>query len=93
MGPGLPDRKVNCLLPLDGGELWVGTDRGVVRWNGSALTPDGVPQALRGVQALALLRDRDANVWVGHERAVLLRDQRRGVDGAARAPRRARAAR
>jgi signal transduction histidine kinase/ligand-binding sensor domain-containing protein len=62
---GLPDRKVNCLVAVSDRELWVGTDHGVVRWNGSALTTDKVPPALRGVQALALLRDRDANVWVG----------------------------
>ena len=62
---GLPDRKVNCLVAVSERELWIGTDRGVVRWNGAELTTDKVPRALRGVQALALLRDRDANVWVG----------------------------
>ena len=71
VGPGLPDPKVNCLLPLDGGELWVGTDRGIVRWNGSALTSDGVPSGLRDAQALAMLRDRDRNVWVGTSGSVL----------------------
>ena len=36
---GLPDLKVNCLLPGKDGELWVGTDKGVARWNGSELVP------------------------------------------------------
>jgi ligand-binding sensor domain-containing protein/signal transduction histidine kinase len=68
---GLPDRKVNCLVAVSDRDLWVGTDRGVVRWNGGELTQDRVPPALRGVQALALLRDRDANVWVGTSTGLL----------------------
>jgi hypothetical protein len=31
---GLPDRKVNCLVALSNRDVWVGTDRGVVRWDG-----------------------------------------------------------
>ena len=31
---GLPDRKINCLLAGENGELWIGTDRGVTRWSG-----------------------------------------------------------
>ena len=53
---GLPDRKVNSLLPGDAGEMLVGTDRGVVRWDGTALTSSGVPQALTNIQALAMIR-------------------------------------
>src|SRR5205085_1456485 len=35
---GLPDTKINCLV--SGGEqnLWIGTDNGIVRWNGTELT-------------------------------------------------------
>ncbi|MEO8660892.1 MAG: two-component regulator propeller domain-containing protein [Bryobacteraceae bacterium] len=62
---GLPDRKVNCLLPVNDHELWVGTDNGVVRWNGKNLTRAGVPGNLEHVQALSMLRDRDSNIWVG----------------------------
>ena len=76
---GLPDRKVNCLLAVSDRELWVGTDRGVVRWNGEALTSAGVPEALRGVQALALFRDRDLNVWVGTNTGALRVDPRGAV--------------
>ncbi len=75
---GLPDRKVNCLLAVSDREVWVGTDRGVARWNGAALTRDGVPAALDGRQVLALLRDRDANVWVGTSTG-LLRASSQGV--------------
>ena len=70
VAPGLPDPKVNCLLAA-GGTLWVGTDRGLVRWSGSVLTTEGVPERLRSAQVLALLRDRDDNVWVGTSDGVV----------------------
>ena len=31
---GLPDLKVNSLLAMNDGTVWIGTDKGVVRWNG-----------------------------------------------------------
>ena len=34
----LPDLKINCRLPLRAGEVWIGTDRGVGRWNGTEIT-------------------------------------------------------
>ncbi len=71
LAAGLPDRKVNCLLAVSARDVWVGTDRGVVRWNGDALTREGVPPALHGLTALTLLRDRDANVWVGTSAGLL----------------------
>jgi len=62
---GLPDMKVNALAKAGRNQLWVGTDRGVVRWDGAGLTSVGVPSALANIQALTLLVDRDANLWVG----------------------------
>jgi ligand-binding sensor domain-containing protein/signal transduction histidine kinase len=69
---GLPDLKVNCLLP-DGDSVWVGTDNGIVRWNGTELTTAGLPASLNHVQALAMARDRDANIWVGTDSRGLMR--------------------
>jgi signal transduction histidine kinase/ligand-binding sensor domain-containing protein len=61
---GLPDQKVNVLLPGAGPELWIGTDSGLVHWNGSAITRRGVPAALAHSSILALARDRDSNLWI-----------------------------
>ena len=61
---GLPDKKVNVLLPGTGPELWIGTDTGLVRWDGGAITHRGVPAALAHSPILALARDRDANLWI-----------------------------
>ena len=55
---GLPDRKINSLLPGEQQELWIGTDKGVVRWTGTEMTTAGVPAALASVQALSMVRDR-----------------------------------
>jgi ligand-binding sensor domain-containing protein/signal transduction histidine kinase len=63
IGRPLPDRKINCLLPIANEELWIGTDIGVVRWNGVEVTT--VEPSLTHVQALTMIKDRDANVWVG----------------------------
>ena len=64
-GMKLPDVKINCLLAGEKGELWIGTDKGIARWNGSELTSEGVPPSLRQSQILSMIRDRDANLWVG----------------------------
>ncbi len=69
--PGLPDRKVNCLLPVGPEAMWVGTDRGLALWNGHVLTQNGLPPALRDVQVLAVTRDRDSNIWLGTNRGLM----------------------
>src|SRR4030095_12395749 len=65
VGKELPDRKINCLLPITKDELWIGTDNGVARWNGARVTAEGLSPSLSHLQALTMIRDRDANVWVG----------------------------
>jgi len=68
---GLPERKVNCLLPISKEDLWVGTDNGLYRWNGKDFCRMALPYRLGNVQVLSLLRDRDSNVWVGTARGLL----------------------
>jgi signal transduction histidine kinase/ligand-binding sensor domain-containing protein len=75
---GLPNRKINCILPTGKKELWIGTDNGVVAWNGTELTKAGIPDALTHVQVLALLKDRESNIWAGTARG-LYRVNTRGV--------------
>jgi ligand-binding sensor domain-containing protein/signal transduction histidine kinase len=67
---GRVDTRINCLLPLQNSELWVGTAKGALRWNGKELTSTGVPLALRNLGVLSILRDRDSNVWVGTSRGL-----------------------
>jgi len=67
---GRLDTKVNCLLPLQNSELWVGTAKGVLRWSGTKLTLAGVPSSLLNLDVLSILRDRDSNIWVGTSRGL-----------------------
>ncbi len=62
---GLPDRKINSLLPMGNGKLWVGTDNGMALWNGSRIVASDVPLSLRNVQIVTMARDRDGNIWIG----------------------------
>jgi ligand-binding sensor domain-containing protein/signal transduction histidine kinase len=71
IGKPLPDRKINCLLPVTNEELWIGTDSGVVRWNGVEITTAGLSASLTHVQVLTMIRDRDANVWVGTNKGLI----------------------
>ena len=36
-----------------------------MRWNGTRITTEGVPDDLRRIRVLALLKDRNSNLWVG----------------------------
>jgi ligand-binding sensor domain-containing protein/signal transduction histidine kinase len=75
-GVKLPSPKVNCLLALNQGELWIGTDGGMVQWNGTESTR--VPTSLGHAAILSLLRDRDSNIWVGTA-AGLVRVNNNGI--------------
>jgi signal transduction histidine kinase/ligand-binding sensor domain-containing protein len=79
MNLGLPDLKVNCLLTDGDHDLWVGTDGGIVRWNGRRFEYPDSPAPAGRFQALALIHDRDGNVWVGTDSQGLLRFNSRGV--------------
>jgi ligand-binding sensor domain-containing protein/signal transduction histidine kinase len=61
----LPDKKVNALLSLNGRDLWIGTDKGLVRWDGSGLSRVSTSKTLRNVEIVTMARDRESNVWVG----------------------------
>jgi PAS domain S-box-containing protein len=67
---GRDDTKINCLLPLQDSELWVGTAKGVLRWSGTKLTLVGVPKSLLNLDVLSILRDRDSNIWIGTSRGL-----------------------
>jgi PAS domain S-box-containing protein len=61
--PGV-SRNVRSLLPLANGELWIGTERGIFRWNGKEVSQFGISPALRQPEVNTMIRDRDANIWV-----------------------------
>jgi signal transduction histidine kinase/ligand-binding sensor domain-containing protein len=56
---------VEALSPAADQSLWIATRRGVTRWNGHDARTEGAPASLRRLHVLRMLRDRDANVWLG----------------------------
>jgi ligand-binding sensor domain-containing protein/signal transduction histidine kinase len=68
---GLPDRKINSLLPLRDGQMWIGTDSGLALWDGTAISTKDIPPSLNHAQISALMRDRDGNLWIGTSRGLL----------------------
>jgi ligand-binding sensor domain-containing protein/signal transduction histidine kinase len=62
---GLSDARINCLLASGNQELWIGTDKGVLRWDGAKVTSLEVPVALRHLDVHSMIRDRDSNIWLG----------------------------
>jgi ligand-binding sensor domain-containing protein/signal transduction histidine kinase len=88
---GLPDLKVNSLLAMDNGDVWIGTDKGVARWTGTAIGQSGMPGMLADLQAFAMIRDRSGNVWIAAGSSGLVRVDDRGqasrwLPNASRAP-------
>ena len=76
---GLPDPKVNAMLAGAGPEMWVGTDAGLARWDGSAITQRGIPAALTRSPVLALARDHDANLWISTPGGIIRMDSNRSA--------------
>ena len=62
---GLSDARINCLLAFGDHELWIGTDKGVLRWDVDKFSSLEVPLALRRLHVLSMIRDGDANIWLG----------------------------
>jgi ligand-binding sensor domain-containing protein/signal transduction histidine kinase len=69
--------KIQCLLPLQGGKLWIGTENGILEWDGTQLTQTAVPSSLHDTSVLSMIRDHDSNIWVGTSNGLL----RVNVDG------------
>jgi ligand-binding sensor domain-containing protein len=76
---GLPDSKINCLLPDRADNLWIGTDNGVARWDGAEVTTRNLPAELTKSQILTIIRDRDSNLWLGTDSRGVLRFNAEGV--------------
>jgi len=58
---GVPDKKINALLPAGADRIWIGTDSGVASGNVAGFSSSGQLH----VQTLAMVGDRDSNVWIG----------------------------
>lgn len=74
---GLPDRKINCLLP-DGNQLWIGTDNGIARWNATGIVAPDLSAELKNSRVLKILKDNQSNVWLATQANGLVRLNQNG---------------
>ena len=65
-GPdGLTGRPIHCLLPLSGGGLLIGSDSGLVRWDGRRFNRVPAPSELTRYAVRSLYQDVRGRIWVG----------------------------
>jgi signal transduction histidine kinase/ligand-binding sensor domain-containing protein len=65
MEDGLPQDTVNAIVQTHDGFLWVGTNAGLVRFDGVRFRKFGLQDGLRSVYVTALAEDRAGALWVG----------------------------
>jgi len=64
---GLPDNSVTCLMETADGFLWIGTERGLARFDGMKFVPLRLsgPGAGAAEEVTALYQDADERLWIG----------------------------
>ena len=67
---GLSNLSVQCLLQDRAGFIWVGTQNGVYRYDGSAFTGYGKNEGLGGFYIQSLAQTPDGTIWVGARNGV-----------------------
>jgi len=77
---GLPDRHVVALCEDRAGDLWIGTDRGLSRFDGRAFVNYSVRDGLLSDRITALALDPAGAVWIGSDANGLNRFQDGKID-------------
>ncbi|HEY2342507.1 MAG TPA: two-component regulator propeller domain-containing protein, partial [Chthoniobacteraceae bacterium] len=62
---GLPQNGVNAVLETRDGFLWVGTNSGLVRFDGARFRFYGLEEGLHSVRILSLAEDAPGALWIG----------------------------
>ena len=69
---GLPDSGVTAILETSDGEVWVGSDNGVARWDGHEFQTVAIGEGLGDRRVRALLEDRLGTIWIGTDVGVTI---------------------
>ncbi|PYP91485.1 MAG: hypothetical protein DMG65_07440 [Candidatus Angelobacter sp. Gp1-AA117] len=71
---GLPQNSVNAIIQTKDGYLWMGTQEGLVRFNGATFTifDKRSTKAMRGNTIHTLMEDREGNLWIATSRGGLM---------------------
>jgi ligand-binding sensor domain-containing protein/signal transduction histidine kinase/CheY-like chemotaxis protein len=72
---GLPTNAVNVVVQTQDGYLWLGTEAGLVRFDGVKFTTfdRNSSPVLRATDVRALLEDRAGNLWIGTDEGSVIR--------------------
>jgi diguanylate cyclase (GGDEF)-like protein len=72
---GLPQNYVNAIVQARNGYLWLGTQDGIVRFDGIRFSPtkNGESTLLKSNVVISLLEDRRGNLWVATDGSGLYR--------------------
>jgi signal transduction histidine kinase/ligand-binding sensor domain-containing protein/CheY-like chemotaxis protein len=72
---GLPTNGVRALVQTRDGYLWIGTEAGLVRFDGAAFTvfDRNSKPALRATNVSALFEDRNGQLWIGTDDGSVIR--------------------
>ena len=75
---GLPQNTVNTIVQTRDGYLWLGTQRGLARFNGVAFSLKGLADGLPNISIRTLFEDSQRSLWIGTQGGGLsrLRDGR-----------------
>jgi signal transduction histidine kinase/ligand-binding sensor domain-containing protein len=73
--PEVPANQINCLVSNGRNVLWIGTDNGILRWDGASVTRVATLEVGRA-RALAMVKDHDGNVWIGTSDGLVRIDSR-----------------
>ncbi len=69
MEDGLPENSVTCILQDYLGYLWLGTQNGLVRYDGYSMkvfqSEEGDSSTISGRRITTIFEDRDRNLWIG----------------------------
>ena len=77
----LTQRPIFTMLEDRAGNLWLGTDRGIIRWDGSDLLQLTASHGLPGrdVNRGAFLEDRQGRIWIGTDSGASVYDPARDL--------------
>src|SRR5271154_5372013 len=72
---GLTNLGLNCLLQDHTGYLWVGTDNGLFRYDGSTFQPFGHAEGLEDTEIRSLAESPEGVLWVATQNGIDRRER------------------
>jgi PAS domain S-box-containing protein len=80
---GLPQNSVQAIVQTKDGYLWLGTQEGLVRFNGARFTTfnNNSTDAIRDNDIRILFKDRQGNLWIGTQGGGLVEYSQRKFGG------------